>query len=347
MKIAILNLANNVKSFSTTPSGETIYLKRVFEKLGHSATIISNNETDNTISFESVGDINDYDKLIVVNGAINFFGGTKNPTILNNFKLMAHFKKPILYFLTDARLPFRQLWPKIQSREWGITEEDSFVSSPIIIVSQTRNLDVIEEIHKDIPSVSKIVHFPIEQYKLIVDADRDYSNVTKTCDLIYGGSYRAGSRENKMIEYLFDTSLDVVFFGTAREKQFKSQYSIPPIFSQKVSMDKFSEKTSEGIASIIIGDKIYNGNHITLRVWETMMSDAVCFIDLEFDPNQEILGTPFYYVSSKQELVDKIKLIKEEETFRKDLVKYQRQRVNELFDKDKYLSELEGLLYEN
>lgn len=356
MKIALLNLANNITDFSTVSSGETINIKIMLEKMNHNVDIISKKKGQFTISFEDVNDINNYDKLLVINGALNFFGGKENPIIINNFKLMAKYNKTIYYLLTDLRLPYRNLWKAIYKRNWPYTEEEVTIKSDIVVISQFNNLEEVKKIHKN-ENISKFVYFPLERYKLVnrekPQEDQfnlfDYIEEDKQSDLIYGGSFRAGNREAKMLKYLFDMEdLKVEFFGTANESQFNnSKYKIAPKFTGKIPMNEMVEKNSTAYASIIIGDESYNNNGITLRVWETLLSEAICFIDLDFDKEKKILAHDFFYVKSKQELIDRVWRIKSDTLLKNELLKYQHERINVLFNKEKYLNELEKILNEN
>lgn len=328
MKIALLNLANNVSTFKTTPSGETIYLKKTLEEMGHEVDIISNKETEFAIPFEAVKDINGYDRLLVQNGAINFFGGKESPTIMNNYRLMAQYKKTIYYLLTDLRLPFNQVWPAIEKRGWGYKKEDVWVTSKVKVISQGRNLDVAKAIHKKaiLDTDMEFDYFPLDRYKLYMSGAEFAEPTEKECDLIYGGSFRGGSREGKMNEFLFDTGLSVEFFGTAKETQFKSKkypWTQAPMFSGKIEMTEVSARNSTAYATIVMGDTSYNDNYMTLRVWETMASDAVMFIDHEFDTKHTIVPDDRFYVRNKAELASMINQIKESPELRKELLEIQ------------------------
>jgi hypothetical protein len=346
VNIAILNLSNNVSSFTTTPSGETIYFKRMFELLNHTVHIISNKHTQNSLSFEEVLDINYYDKLIVVNGPYNFYASEikkilmykEDSILIKNFKLMAQYKKQIYYLLTDLRLTYKQLWPSIERRGWNYKKEELYVTSPVKIISQTHNLDVVKKLIPD----NECVYFPLERYKLLFNEP----NVTsiKTTDLIYGGSFRSGKREKKMIDYLFDTPYSVEFYGKVELDQFKLPYTQPPLFTGNVNFNEVISKNNSAWASIIIGDKLYNNNHITLRVWEVMMSDSVILIDNEFDPEHKIMGKDWFYVNNKQDIQSKLQEIKQHHQY---IIQYQHNRINELFNKQQYLNQLEDLINDN
>jgi len=339
MKIALLNLANNITDMKTVSSGETIYLKKTIELLGHEVDIISKSKGQYAIAFEDVKDINDYDRLLVINGAINFFGGKENPIITNNFKLMAKYKNRIDYLLTDLRLPFKQLWPSIEKRDWGYQREEVWVNSPIRVITQTHNLEITQKIMPD----HEAVYFPLERYILLFPQNQ-FVSPFKMVDLIYGGSFRAGNRQKKMIEYFFDTDYSVEFYGSAKESQFNMPFTKPPLFTSKIPMNETISKNSEGYASIIIGDDNYNNNMLTLRVWETMMSEAVCLIDHDFDPQHKIMEDDWYYVRNKEDVARKIGEIKGNENSREIFLEHQHRRIYELFNKEEFLQRLEEIL---
>lgn len=324
-------MGNNVTNFKTTPSAETIYLSKALKEMGHEVDIISLKDGEYTIAFESVEDINGYERLLVINGSANFFGGAPNFAVLKAQQAMAAYKSKIYYLLTDVRLNFSQTWPAIQNKEWvsHYSEETLMITSPIKIVSQGVNLDVAKKIHKKALTEGTTLeyeYFPLEQYKIHDDTFEFSSPEEKTVDLIYGGSFRGGQREAKMVEFLFDTGLNVEFFGTAKATQFKSpkfHWEVPPEFTGKIPMDQVSEKNSSGIATLIIGDKNYNDNFITLRVWETLASDAVVLIDEEFDTKHRIIQDDRFYVKNRAELIERIEELKSNDELRREMISIQ------------------------
>lgn len=340
MKIALLNLSNNITNFKTVSSGETIYIKKMLEMIEHKVDIISKTSGDYTISFEEVENINWYDKIIVINGAINFFGGKENPVIINNYKLMAEFKKDIDYLLTDLRLPFKQLWNSIEKRDWGYTKEEVWVDSNIRIISQSHNVEMVKEMMPDYP----VVYFPLERYILLFPQEY-IPPLIKETDLIYGGSFRAGNRIKKMMRYFFDTKYNVELFGNIKESQFNHmQYQNPPTFTGKVSMNEIIEKNSQAYATLIIGDNNYDGNMLTLRVWEALLSDAVILIDDDFDPEHKIMGEDWFYVKNKVDVAIKIEYLKMRDKTRQNVISYQHNRIKDLFNENKYLERLDKII---
>lgn len=337
MKLAILNLSNNITDYKTVSSAETLYLARVFKTLGHEVDIISNTNTENTISFENAKDPNYYDRVLVVNGAINFFGGSENKTIIENFRFMAKHKKPILYLLTDLRLAYKPLWPSISKRGWGYTEKEVTVKN-VIIVSQAHNIKEVESMHPGL----KVVYAPLERYKVLFHEQQPLST-EKTVDLIYGGSFRAGNREKAMIKYLFDTPYSVEFYGNTKLSQFDYNGQNPPNFTGKIRAEEVISYNDKAYASLVIGDNNYNGNMITLRVWEILLGNSVILIDNDFDPKHEIMGDAWFYVKNKNDVHKKIEQIKIDDNLQ-TLLDYQKKRLSIIFNKDDYLKEMNDIL---
>lgn len=341
MKIALLNLANNVTGYKTTPSGETLYMASALRDMGYEVDVISNKPSDDVVSFDQVTDINSYNHLLVIGGAINFFGGKESPTIINNYKLMAQYKGTINYLLTDIRLTFNQLWPAISGRGWGYEKEEVWITSPVNIISQGYDLETIRKVHSKVEADLQYRYFPLERYK-IYSKDFKISEYTeKTSDLIYGGSFRGGAREEKMVNFLFDQfGFDVEFYGNAKASQFKNKkfpWTEHPRFTGKIPMSDVQAKNDSGLTTLVIGDKLYNDNFITLRVWETMSSDAIMLIDEEFDSAHRIIGDSRFYFRTKKELADKIQAIKDDPTLQFAMKKNQHARLAEVVaDKDEW-----------
>ncbi|UNA02406.1 beta-glucosyl transferase [Serratia phage SP1] len=334
MKIALLNLANNVTGYKTTPSGETLYMASALRDMGYEVDVISNKPSDDVVSFEQVSDINAYDHLLVIGGAINFFGGKESPTIINNYKLMAQYKGTINYLLTDIRLPFNQLWPSIEHRGWGYEKDEVWISSPVNIISQGYDLETIRKVHSKVQAAITYRYFPLERYKIYGTGFKISEPAEKTSDLIYGGSFRGGAREEKMVNFLFDQiTLSVEFYGNAKASQFKNKkfpWTEAPRFTGKIPMSDVQAKNDSGLTTLVIGDKLYNDNFITLRVWETMSSDAIMLIDEEFDSNHLIISDSRFYFRTKDELVEKIEAIKADPTLRWALKTNQHKRLKEV-----------------
>lgn len=355
MKILLLNISNNVVAFNTVASGETVYLKKMLEKNdGVEVVIASNKGGEYTVPFEEIGDVNNFDKVVILPGSLNFFGGVESPTIMNNYKLLAKWKgEAITVLQTDARLPFRQLWPAIEKRDWGYSKEDVWVSSKIHVVCQSKKVDEVKSQYnkKDVEFKNiDFTHFPIEQYAAIVAAEEQENlkdNIEKEHDLVYYGSFRGGNRAEKMVDFLTGEvaeELNVHVFGTLKEKQLaKVTENKLPTFGKKIKMNETIKEVSKSFSTIIIGEKFYNDAMLTVRVWETLSSQSVVFIDDDFDSEHEIFpDNDFRYVKSGKELTEKIKMLNDE-LIEKLLIE-QKDTLNKLINKEKYITGLKSVL---
>lgn len=351
MKILVLNIANNVTNFKTVASGETVYIKKMIEKIpGFEAVIASNKQGEFNVAFEDIEDVNDFDRIVVLPASLNFFGGKENPTIIKNYKLLSKWQgKPILILQTDARLPFRQLWQSIEKRGWGYEKEEVWINSPIEIIAQSKNLEEVKgQYEREELKIDNISHFPIERYLAISKMYNVYELQEKESDLVYYGSFRGGNRANKMSEYLCGDvaeELDVHTFGTLNEKQLrKCSDGKLPSTGKKIKMDEIIPEVSKSLSTIILGEKFYNNAMFTVRVWETLLSDAVVFIDNDFDSDHTLFKDDFRYVNSGKELIEKVKQLKEDENLVRKLIQEQFDMVYELIQPEKYLKDFENIL---
>ena len=77
------------------------------------------------------------------------------------------------------------------------------------------------------------------------------------------------------------------------------------------------------------------------------MSDAIAFIDDDFDPQHKLMVNDFYYVKEKDELISKIHTLKTSPSLINNLKQYQYARVWNLFNKKEYMEMVRKLIYEN
>jgi len=256
-----------------------------------------------------------FDALVVFNGNVNFFGGAEAPDQIMNYVHMNRFNGPIIYVQTDGQLQLKQLWPAIECKDWAKNwkEEDIVVKrDDIIYLSQARRPERVYELCQKKGSVpikkENIYHFPIEQ-AILAKRENRIVQKQKEYDLIYGGSLRGGARKKLLEKYYLDQfNLKVALFGNVKRKDFK-EYNNMPSFLSKVEHHAFMSALTRGKSTCIIGDEWYFDNMHTLRIYETIRADVVCFVATEFDPRRTIFKddklNDFLYVSSKEELADK------------------------------------------
>lgn len=335
MRVAVTRLGGNItnKNKSLVGNKETLSIAKVLSEVDE-VDVLTCFECDGCISVDENFDINQYDAVLVVNDSVNMFGGLEIKSMTTIFKLLHKFDKQIYYALTDLSLPFIDYYKLICGKPWCTYTEDDFkLKKPIIVLSQAYNLDIAKKIHKNV-EVADYIYVPFEEW--LVNLNPTIVDQTdRPIDLIYGGSFRSGRREKKFVDYFFNRpSLTTVIYGNMKLSQFKDSdsFEVTPEFLGKVSNDEVIGMNSKSIATILMGDKNYNNNIVTLRYYEALLSGTICFIDESFDTNHVLMPMcDYFYVKNGDELEDKIFDIKYDTNTKRYslLLEYQNNKIRE------------------
>lgn len=297
----------------------------------------------------------EFDALVVLNGNVNFFGGAEDPEQLLNYAVINSFKGQIFYLLCDPELTLKQIWPSVQKKEWASKwseHELSITRSDIIYLSQPHDVEkVLSDLKKNEVVPSKIEHFPFEKFPCLNEPLP--FNATPLVDLSYGGTMRGGKREKKMVKFYFGhpEDISVEMFGKIKEEDFnltKFGSPRPPIFSGPVRYDEMLSKMNQSMAHCVIGDPWYEQiNDIPQRFYESIWSGVITFIDSDMDRVRRVWAADrtlgdFLYVSDRQELTEKLQLIKTDTNLRQQILDDQVRAVG--FDAQKYCASFVNLI---
>ena len=177
----------------------------------------------------------------------------------------------------------------------------------------------------------------------------EYNN-SPIYDLLYGGTFRSGHREDDMIKFYFGYDRhNVAMFGKITASNFsknKVGNLTLPKFEKAVAYDKFSEKMNEAKATVIIGDKLYKTlDDLAQRIYESINAGNVTLIDSSYDYNLRVYTDPelinFCYVNNRQDVIDRLDKLKDN-SFRKHIVYLQRE--NTKLDKLSYSISLKEII---
>ena len=301
MKIAICKGGTNItfnEKNKTAANADILYALRQLEVKDHEVSIVTqktrNTKIPNVVKFVELSEarFDDYDVVMLFNFSINFFGGADNPAITTLYRKLAQCETPIAYIQTDGAMPFIQLWPSIQGRDWKVgTEKDYYIDpSRVTILTQGRKLEMCEHEYniKANSIIGNFLHYPwyetiLAKHKeipYIPFKDRDYS-------LAFGGAIRNSHKEKKLRQFYMDDRFKVLMFGGAAKK-----FNHSHITSHKaVPYQEMVNKMSNSRGTVIVGDKHYNGNYFTLRMYEAILANCQVFIDEELDPYHEFYGS--------------------------------------------------------
>lgn len=241
------------------------------------------------------------DKILVMNYFVNFYGGENRPELIENVKWLAK-QQNIYYIFLDYKIPLKQLFPIVSKKKFfedlNLKEEEVFYTPKII--SQFRDIEKVKLKNK----VEEVRYLPLANHNLVKE---EVENIGEY-DLVYLGSYRAGSRHKKMLDYFFNRDLKIL--TTLPLDKF--EYEKAPEVTNKISPEKILETNAKGLCTIILPETHYNDNVITLRILEGLLSNQIIFIDEKFDSKKTIFDDDFLYVKNGDELEERIKLLKED-----------------------------------
>lgn len=323
------------------------------------------------IYYDYTFDINKYniDKLIIINGSIEGPTCSAEAVVLNsrNYKIINEFNGGVYYLLCDPDLVLKRsleysinkfnIWDSIkQCGNYIITRND------IKYIVQPYKVAVIEDFINSsadncLVLKNNVYHFSFEKFPCLYNSNIFGYNENPTYDLMYGGSIRVGRRAYKIAKYLYGYSkdLNVLLFGKMDPELLsniaRDEFGIvdnAPIIEGLVPYNSFCSKLNSSLSTIVIGDKLYeDSNDIAQRCYESMMAQVVTFIDADLDKNRIVFSDNselrhFMYVDFQKELEQKIRFVKENETFRKYILDYQNYLID--FDKDNYCKQLVRLI---
>ena len=358
MKKALIVNPNAGKSslISTIGDNECVGFYKMLELAGVTPYYLkqTNFNEINTITLNEISDINDFDYVFLYNYNINFYGGIENSFIINCIHLLSKYKKDIYYLLVDMGIFFKQLGSAILNKPWDSVknlEEKDITLNNIVYISQGYDLDLINTLKQGKGVISNSTkYYPLQVMSLFnKDIKFDDYSFNRDYDLYYGGSFRSGRRESQFIDYFFNKNINAALFGSISENDFKDYTGKYPIFNGKVKQNLIIDENKKGLATIILSEKNYNNNMITLRLYESLLADMVVFIDNKFDSKHIIFKDPelkeFNYVKSGKELEEKILKLKNDRDFLYNIIMKQRKEFNErLFVKSKLINQLKELI---
>lgn len=344
MKIAVIKLGSRIAtSGSSGGSGEALAIIKLLTLAGASVCaytkVIDSDVENSDFEIRNIEDnytnVDGFDALLVMNGNVNYFGGVDDPSQTLNYYIINHFNGPVYYIMCDCNLLLKQIWPSIEKKKWSSNynkNDINIVRDDIIYISQARFVDkVISKAKKQDVKIKDIKYFPFEKFPLITFKEKEF-NENPTYDILYGGTFRGGKREDDMIKFYFgyDSSYNVEMFGKIEYNNFninKVNNLNPPKFGKPVSYGDFQDKMWDSKSTIIIGDKLYKSwGDLAQRIYEGIQTRNVVFIDSSYDFQKKVFNKSelrdFNYVTSSNDVKSRLKKLNDID-YRKHIVDLQ------------------------
>jgi hypothetical protein len=302
------------------------------------------------------------DALLVINGNVNFFGGAEDRAQILNYTIINRFAGPVIYVMCDPELPMLQIWENVSKKQvdpkynWEnvYAESDIRVTKPINVLCQPFNVQAMQETWKSkkgaVP-LGTMFHFPMERFPLLNEW-LDYAE-TPAVDLLYGGTARGGRRIPNLYKWYcgLPEDLNVEIFGKIDNEDFEKHNKIGklpvkryPTFTGMVKYSEVLPKMNNALAHLVTGDPSYETlDLIPQRVAECIAAGNIVFIDANIDKSRRIypVGTEahdFLYVQTQDELVERLRVLKEEPSLRSTL--WQQQTIATNFNADTFTKSL-------
>lgn len=330
--IGICNLVGaSVYEGKNPNSDEIIAVKNILRSQGLDCRIIQNYEEPpkkeigfqlNNEAEESFyySDPNKFDKIIIMNGSINCFGGIVSKDTVYLFKFLKATKAKLYYFFNDSLLKATQLSKVLKTKKFeNVKPEDVYIDKPLTIISPFKDVDFIKKENSKEYKVDGTVYFDSGKMILFGDYKSKMIKNKGLFDIIYGGSSRRDTRLNSFNEF-FCTNLKTALYGNIKTEKilnFKGE-KFP-----KVKCTEVIKKNSEGKATCILQEKHYNDCCITRRVYESMMADCIVFFEEAFDSKHKISPFSEVYVRNKKDLENNFSKIFSDENLKNKIIEWQ------------------------
>ena len=361
LKVAVIKLGARITDTGgAVAPGEAISICKALTRGGaevHVFTKILKKDTlDPSITWHDIldtsyPDINGVaDTLVVVNGNVNFFGGGEDEAQIANYRMINNFRGRVVYIMCDPELPLQQIWESVAKKEWGskYSKEDILVTrKDIHVLSQPFALDAMKK-HWPAKAVqpASFFHFPMDRFPLLNEWLAPAE--APTIDLMYGGTPRGGRRIPNLYKWYWNLPKDisVEIFGSIDGSDFVKHPKLDvtqlgdeyftktglgltaPTFAGKVKYDQVLPKMNSALAHLVTGDGSYeNLDIIPQRVAECFAAGNIVFVDANMDKSRRIypvgsMAHDFLYVKTQAELVDRLRIIKtdQSQSIRHDLL---------------------------
>lgn len=318
-KIAITSVFSNITYNKKNHRGlETVYIRELLLEAGAEVDIIADKnrnykDMDFYKNYEET-DFSGYDIILLQLSPANFFGGQRGKhteTLIDNIANFGNLKN-IHVLANDPRIKPKNP-ARIVNDRWGICSgavskwDDIFMRDcswlfPGKDIKKFFGCDL--ESFKNTYDLNTFLYMFKRHYQSTGGLDELCTNNAddKEFDLVYFGDRRAGFREKQLRNY-FPAETKNLLIGYKSPK-------VPGDFIKKLKHKDLMEKLDDCKVSLVTADEEHMDNVATYRFYEIMGSNCLAAIQIEYDPEKQLIQDPILrdllYVSSQTDIINLI-----------------------------------------
>lgn len=328
-KIAITSVFANLTYNDKNHRGlEAMFFKKMMEEKGAQVDVVgyknrNTKDLDFYINYTDT-DFSEYGAVILQLSTANFFGGVMGEHCEKICNDLANYRGKIYMLVNDPRIPpinyAKIISDRFQLCTQSVEKWDHIIQTATYLFS---GKDVSKYLGWQPQNWLRVDWFTyIFKHRFEnINLDLIQDDVEKKWDLVYYGDKRGSFRENQIRKY-FPSDTENLLIGYKSDR-------VPAEFMKKLEHGELMKTLDQVKVSLITGDEEHLDNVKTYRLYETLASNCLAAIQIEYDPNREIIQDPvlrdLLYVSSQKDIKRLIT------AYSPDLIRRQRQELKRLF----------------
>ena len=295
-RIAITSVFANLTYNDKNHRGlEAMFFKKMMEEKGAQVDVVGYKnrnvkDLDFYIDFNDT-DFSEYGAVMIQLSTANFFGGQMGEHCEKICNDLAKYKGKIYMLVNDPRIPPIN-YAKVISDRFGLCT-DSVESWDQIIKEATylfSGKDISKFLGWQPDHWMQVDWFTyIFKHRFTQDDSIDIltptrDDIEKEWDLVYYGDKRGSFRENQIRKY-FPKDTNNLLIGYKSDK-------VPATFMKKLQHSDLMKELDRVKVSLITGDEEHLDNVATYRFYETLASNCLAAIQIEYDPEKRLIQNP-------------------------------------------------------
>ena len=331
-RVAITSVLANLTYNDKNHRGlEAMFFKKMMEQNNGQVDVVGakNRNTKDLDFYIDYGDtdFSEYDVVVLQLSTPNFFGGKMGKHCEKICNDLAKYKGKIYMLVNDPRIPPLN-YAEIISKRFDLCNDS--VDDWTRIIEEATYLFSGTKIEKFLgwqPKNWKRVDWFTYIFKHRFtegnefDIFSDAVEVEKEYDLVYFGDKRGSFREKQLRKY-FPEDTNNLKIGYKSDK-------VPGEFIKKLKHGDLMAKLDTVKVSFITGDEEHLDNVTTYRFYETLASNCLAAIQIEYDPEKKLIQDPvlrdLLYVENQEDVKRLIN------AYSPDLINRQRAELRRLF----------------